>query len=113
MQNLTDLAEKLNKENSSFPYFKCSFNSNLCDSVTIHASKQTKEEFVNGIFHNSPYVIISIMPKDRDGREKSDSKYEAELLSWGFSKKEKKIMRKKSGDLDKIYIHLQKFFESL
>jgi hypothetical protein len=113
MQNLNDLAEKLNKENSCFPYFKCSFDSNLCDSVTIHASKQTREEFVNGIFHNSPYVIISIMPKTHDGEEKPNCKYEAELLSWGFSRDVRTPMRKKSGDLDKIYIHLQKFFESL
>lgn len=112
MKNLQDLSDKLNEQNA-FPYFKCSFGTNICDSVTIYASKKGKDEFANGIFHNSPYLIIHIIPDARNGRETESCKYVAELGSWGFSRKVRTPMRKKTGNLEQIFAHLQKFFETL
>ena len=112
MKNLQELADHLN-QNNLFPFFNCQFTANLCDSVIIRASKQKKEDWSNGIMHNSPYLIISVMPKTRDGRETETCEFEVELLSWGFNKKETKFLRKKTGTLDQIASHLQKYFENI
>lgn len=112
MKNLSDLAEKLNQENSTFPFFNCYFSSHLCDSVTIKASLHEKENWINKIFHNSPYVIICIMPKHGQ-RETEGGKYVAELVSWGFRREETKPMRKKTGTLGQVKSHLEKFFATL
>jgi len=111
MKNLQELADHLNKHNC-FPFFNCHFAPNLCDSVFIKASKQKKEDWSNGIFHNSPYLIISVMPK-YSNRETEGCKYEVEMLSWGFSKDVRTPLRKKTGTLEQIAIHLQKYFENI
>lgn len=113
MKNLQDLADSLNQDNKTFPFFNCKFDTNLCDSVCIKASKQKKEDWINGIYHNSPYVIIMVTPKASQGREREGCQYEAELLSWGFRYDTVKPMRKKTGSLEQIKKHLEKFFEGL
>lgn len=110
MKNLQELADYLNKHNC-FPFFNCQFDTNLCDSVTIKASKQKKEGWSNGIFHNSPYLIIMVFTKTRDGRESEGCKYEVEMSSWGFSRDVRTPLRKKTGTLEQIANHLQKYFE--
>lgn len=112
MKNLQELADHLN-QNNLFPFFNCQFTTNLCDAVIIKASKQKKEDWSNGIFHNSPYLIISVIPRTRDGRETETCEFGVELLSWGFNKKETKFLRKKTGTLDQIAIYLQKYFENI
>ena len=112
MKNLQELADHLNK-NNLFPFFNCQFTTNLCDTVFIRASKQKKEDWSNGIMHNSPYLLISVMPKTRDGRETETCQYEVEMLSWGFSRDVRTPLRKKTGTLDQIAIHLQKYFENI
>lgn len=80
--------------------------------MTIRASKEEKDNWKNGIFHNSPYLIISVMPKN--GRRDSEGiKYEAEMLSWGFRREEVKRMRKKTGTAEQVFNHLIKFFDTL
>ena len=112
MKNLQELADHLN-QNNLFPFFNCQFTTNLCDAVIIKASKQKKEDWSNGIFQNSPYLIISVIPRTREGRETETCELGVELLSWGFNKKETKILRKKTGTLDQIASHLQKYFENI
>lgn len=112
MKNLAELAEKINSEIApNFPFFKCEFSSNICDSVSIRLSLQVKEEWTNNIFHNSPYLIIHIFC-ERQREENSDlEKYTVEVSTFGL--REKKKMRKKTGNLPQIYSHLEKYLLTL
>lgn len=107
MKNLNELAEKINSEIAPlFPFFQCSFSSNICDCVTVRLSKEKKEEWANNIFHNSPCLIIHIFC-ERQREENSDlEKYTVETSVSGL---EKKKMRKKTGNLDAIFNHIKKY----
>lgn len=44
------------------PHIVVKTDDNIMSNVTIYASKQHKDQWTSGIFHNSPYVIVSITP---------------------------------------------------
>lgn len=109
MKNLSDLAEKINSEIApSFPFFKCEFSGNICDSVTVRLSKEKKEDWKYNIFHNSPYVILHVFSERQREENSNPEKYLTEVSSDGFSR-EKKKMRKKTGNLDAIFNHIKKY----
>lgn len=113
MKNLAELAEKINSEiGPKFPFFKCEFSTNICDCVSIRLSLQRKEDWTNNIFHNSPYLILFIFCERQREENSNSEKYTVEVSSSGFSR-EKKKMRKKTGNLPQIFAHLEKYFLTL
>ena len=109
MKNLSELAEKINSEiASNFPFFKCEFSSNICDCVTIRLSLQEKEKWVNNIFHNSPYLILHVFSERRLEENSNSEKYVAEVSADGLGREIKK-MRKKTGNLESIFVHIKKY----
>lgn len=109
MKNLSDLAEKINSEIAPhFPFFKCGFSTNLCDSVTVRLSKEKKEDWANNIFHNSPYVILHIFSERQREENSNSEKYVAEVSANGLGREIKK-MRKKTGNLESIFVHIKKY----
>jgi hypothetical protein len=109
MKNLNDLAEKINSEIAPhFPFFKCEFSTNLCDSITVRLSLQKKEEWTNNIFHNSPYLIFLVFAERQREENSNPEKYCVESASDGLGR-EKKKMRKKTGNLEAIFAHIKKY----
>lgn len=106
---LSDLAEKINSEIAPhFPFFKCEFSTNFCDSVTICLSKEKKEDWANNIFHNSPYLILHVFSERRLEENSNSEKYVAEVSADGLGREIKK-MRKKTGNLESIFVHIKKY----
>lgn len=113
MNNLTELAEKLNEKFAGkIPYFNCIFSDNLCDSVVIRLSLEKKENWKYNIFHNSPFLICHIFASDQREETSNPEKYLAEYSACGMSPETKKL-RKKTGNLNQIFSHLEKYFEYL
>ena len=44
------------------PYLSIRASDNLMSSVTIRGTFEPREEWINGIFHNASYFIISLVP---------------------------------------------------
>lgn len=65
------------------PYIGATTNDNLCSSVQIIGSFQPKDEWTNGIFHNSPYFIFSISPEKGKRYYTEGEKVTVELNSVG------------------------------
>jgi len=111
MKNLADLAEKINSEfGPLFPFFACAASSNISDCVTIRLSLEKKEEWINNIFHNSPYAIIFVFCENQREENSNPEKYHTELSS---SYKIEKRMRKKTGNIDCLFLHLSKYLNLL
>lgn len=109
MKNLNELAEKINSEIAPlFPFFQCSFSSNICDGVTIRLSKEKKEDWKYNIFHNSPYLILHVFSERQREENSNSEKYSTEVSSDGLGREIKK-MRKKTGNLDAVFNHIKKY----
>lgn len=111
MKNLADLAEKINSEiGPNFPFFSCVASSNICDSLTIRLSLESREKWANGIFHNSPYLIILVFCENQREENSNPEKYRVEVSS---SYKIEKKIRKKTGNLDSIFLYLSRNFAEI
>ena len=79
------------------PYLSVSADDNMCSSVFIKGSHQAKEDWLYGIFHNSPYFIIRIAPKTRYYVEGMDVQVDLTSMGRGVPK-----LRKYTGPVDKV-----------
>lgn len=112
ISTLAQLAEKINSEFAAkIPWIDCVADGGICDSLCLRLSFQNKEDWNYNIFQNSPYVIIQVFPNRRWEKDSDSEKYVAELSSWSFQLNSEtgKPMRKKTGNLNKIFDHIQKF----
>lgn len=69
-------------EKVKFPHTIIHCDNSLCSCVILHLSLDAKETWSNGIFHNSRYLIITIMPKGKRYYDEGDA-MEIELVSKG------------------------------
>ena len=87
----------------NIPFLSVTTDDNLTSSVTIKGSYTPKEEWANGIFHNSKYFIINISPKNKRYYNSGD-KVEMELYS---SDSGVENMRRGTSDIPKTVKKLQ------
>lgn len=83
-------------------------DTNLCDCVILKFSVESKEEWINNIFHNAHFVILMISCKNAR-RESENNEYQIHEPTLGLKTK----FRRKSGSLEKIEEHLLKFFANV
>jgi hypothetical protein len=92
------------------PYLSVTATDNLMSSVHIRGSFQAKEQWSNGIFHNSPYFIIFIQPEgDKRYYNPADTKVTLELTSKGGKVAK---LRKYTATVDKVIAKLRQWIEA-
>lgn len=116
ISTLAQLAQKINSElGPCFPWIRCVADGGICDSLCLRVSFQLEKDWPHQIYQNSPYVIIQVFPNTRWEKDSDSEKYVAELSSWHYKLRgeSQKPMRKKTGNLNKIFEHIEKFLLGL
>lgn len=94
----------------TLPYKSVKVEDGICSSVTVYGSLQKKEDWANGIFHNSPYFIIHIFPKGGKRFYEDGDEVTVELTSKSFKLPK---MRKYTGTTEKAVKKVKEYLEKL
>lgn len=89
------------------PYLVVTTDDNIMSSVWIRGSFQPAALWAYGIFHNSPYFLIRLVPNKRYFVAGEDMEIELTSMGSGISK-----LRRYTGPLNKILPKLIKWVES-
>ncbi len=93
------------------PFLTVGTDDNLMSSVTVRGTKEPKEAWSNGIFHNATYFIVQIVPpKGRRYYDPADKNVTLEVIS-GSRKLPK--LRKSTGTVEKIIARLKEWVAAI
>ena len=92
------------------PVFSIGTDDNLMSSVSIDGSFDPREEWSNGIFHNSRYFIFSIHSmKGKRYYDSADPKVTVELWSSHYNLSK---FRKYTGSIEKVILKIREWILS-
>ncbi len=92
------------------PEINVTTDDNIMSSVTIRGSFDPKTLWQGGIFHNSRFFIISVVPeKGKRYYEDTDTKVEVHMTAQSHKVKGK--LRKYTGPLNKVIEKIKKFID--
>ncbi len=89
------------------PFLTVHASGNLMSSVTIRGTKEPREEWGNGIFHNATYFIMSITPAKGVRYYTGEPEVTVELISAGNPREMK--FRKYTGPIAKVVGKIQEY----
>ena len=111
MQAICEQTKKLLE--GKIPHLSIETNDNICSSVYIHGTFDPKENWVNGIFQNGLYFIISISPENGKRYYEEGMKVTVELDTASYKVTDKVgKMRKYTGPVDKVLEKIVKWLQS-
>ncbi len=111
LPKMNDICEKTKTAlEGSLPWLRIDTNDNIMSSVTIRGTKEPKDQWINGIFHNARYFIISIVPPDGDRYYTGQDTVTVKLDSVGFRDVK---FRKYTGPVEKVIAKIKEFIAKM
>lgn len=106
MQAVALLAQSLNVNLGTF---KAGASDNIMSGVDVRGTFDSRESWVNGIFHNAEYFIFMIKPADGKRYYEEGQETCVELLSCGHKITQVKKFRKYTGTPEKCVEKIQQW----
>lgn len=93
------------------PHMVITVDDNIMSNVGLRGTKEPKEQWTNGIFHNATYFIAAIVPMDgKRHYDPADPKVTVEVNSVGSRSMPK--FRKYTASPDKVVAKLKEWIKS-